>query len=42
MAMLKMKKNKRFKHTIMVYEYSSDDGRNIQTIWANLDSTKVL
>lgn len=28
--------------TIMVYEYSSDDRRNIQTIWANLDSTKVF
>jgi hypothetical protein len=28
--------------TIMVYEYSSDDSRNIQTIWANLDSTKVF
>ncbi len=28
--------------TIMVYEYSTDDSRNIQTIWTNLDSTKVL
>jgi hypothetical protein len=28
--------------SIMVYEYSSDDRRNIQTIWANLDSTKVF
>lgn len=27
---------------IIIYEYSSDDGRRIQTIWANLDSTKVF
>lgn len=28
--------------TIMVYEYSTDDSRNIQTIWTNLDGTKVF
>ncbi len=28
--------------TILVYEYSTDDSRNIQTIWTNLDSTKVF
>lgn len=28
--------------SIMVYEYSTDDSRNIQTIWANLDSTEVF
>lgn len=28
--------------TIMVYEYSSDNSRNIQTIWSNLDSTEVF
>lgn len=28
--------------TILVYEYSSENGRNIQTIWINLDSTKVF
>jgi hypothetical protein len=28
--------------TIMVYEYSADNSRNIQTIWTNLDSTKVF
>jgi len=28
--------------TIMVYEYSTDNGRNIQTIWTSLDSTKVF
>jgi len=28
--------------TIMVYEYSTDDSRNIQTIWTNLDSTEVF
>jgi hypothetical protein len=28
--------------TLMVYEYSSYDSRNIQTIWVNLDSTKVF
>ena len=28
--------------TIMVYEYSTDDGRNVQTIWSSLDSTKVF
>lgn len=28
--------------TIMVYEYSTNDSRNIQTIWTNLDSTKVF
>ncbi len=28
--------------TIMVYEYVSDDYRNIQTIWTTLDSTKVF
>jgi hypothetical protein len=28
--------------TIIVYEYSSDDNRNIQTIWATPDSTKVF
>lgn len=28
--------------TIMVYEYSTSDNRNIQTIWTSLDSTKVF
>jgi hypothetical protein len=28
--------------TIMVYEYSTNDSRNIQTIWTNFDSTKVF
>lgn len=28
--------------TIKVYEYSTDDSRNIQTIWTNLDSTEVF
>ena len=28
--------------TIMVFEYSTNDSRNIQTIWAKLDSTKVF
>jgi hypothetical protein len=28
--------------TIMVYEYSTDNGRNVQTIWTSLDSTKVF
>jgi hypothetical protein len=28
--------------TIMVYEYSTVDNRNIQTIWSSLDSTKVF
>lgn len=28
--------------TIMVYEYSTEDNRNIQTIWTNLDSTEVF
>jgi len=28
--------------TIMVYEYSTNNSRNIQTIWMNLDSTKVF
>ena len=28
--------------TIMVYEYSAEDSRNIQTIWSNLDSTRVF
>ncbi len=28
--------------TIMVYEYASDNNRNIQTIWSTLDSTKVF
>jgi hypothetical protein len=28
--------------TIMVYEYSSNDNKNIQTIWTNLDSTEVF
>ena len=28
--------------TIMVYEYSTNDSKNIQTIWTNLDSTKVF
>lgn len=27
--------------TIMVYEYSTNDNRSIQTIWTNLDSTEV-
>jgi hypothetical protein len=26
----------------MVYEYSTNDRKNIQTIWTNLDSTKVF
>lgn len=28
--------------TIMVYEYSTNESKNIQTIWTNLDSTKVF
>ena len=28
--------------SILVFEYSSDDSRNIQTIWTNLDSAKVF
>ncbi len=28
--------------TIKVYEYSTNDSRSIQTIWTNLDSTKVF
>jgi hypothetical protein len=28
--------------TILVYEYSTDNSRNIQTIWTSLDSTKVF
>jgi hypothetical protein len=28
--------------TIVVYEYSTSDNRNIQTIWTSLDSTKVF
>lgn len=28
--------------TIMVYEYSTNDSRNIQTLWTSLDSTKVF
>jgi len=28
--------------TIMVYEYSTNNSRNIQTIWTSLDSTKVF
>lgn len=28
--------------SIMVYEYSKDNSRNIQTIWTNLDCTKVF
>lgn len=28
--------------TIMVYEYTSSDYRNIQTIWVSLDSTKAF
>ncbi|MEZ4800275.1 MAG: hypothetical protein R2809_10980 [Flavobacteriales bacterium] len=28
--------------TIMVYEYSTNNSRNIQTIWMNMDSTKVF
>ena len=28
--------------TVMVYEYSTNNSRNIQTIWTNLDSTKVF
>ena len=28
--------------TIIVYEYSTNNSRNIQTIWATLDSTKVF
>ena len=28
--------------TIMVYEYSTNNSRSIQTIWASLDSTKVF
>jgi len=28
--------------TIMVYEYSTKNGRSIQTMWTNLDSTKVF
>jgi hypothetical protein len=28
--------------TIFVYEYSSEDSRNIQTLWTSRDSTRVL
>ncbi len=28
--------------TIMVYEYSTNDSRNVQTIWINIDSTEVF
>ena len=28
--------------TIFVFEYSSEDGRNIQTLWTSRDSTRVL
>lgn len=28
--------------TIMVYEYSTDVNRNVQTIWTNLDSTEAF
>ena len=28
--------------TIMVYEYSTSDNKNIQTIWTSLDSTKAF
>lgn len=28
--------------TILIYEYSTYDSQNIQTIWTNLDSTKVF
>ena len=28
--------------TIMVYEFSTNDSRNIQTVWTNLDSTEVF
>ena len=28
--------------SIMVYEYATDNSRNIQTIWTSLDSTKVF
>ena len=28
--------------TIIVYEYSTENNRNIQTIWTSLDSTKVF
>jgi hypothetical protein len=28
--------------TVMIYEYSSDDNRTIQTIWSNVDSTHVF
>ena len=28
--------------TIMVYEYSSDNSKNIQTIWTNVDGTMVF
>jgi hypothetical protein len=28
--------------SIMVYEYSTSDNKNIQTIWTNLDNTKVF
>ncbi|MBC7412521.1 MAG: hypothetical protein H7331_08735 [Bacteroidia bacterium] len=28
--------------TIIVYEYSTNNSKNIQTIWTNLDSTKVF
>ncbi len=28
--------------TIMVFEYSTNDRRNIQTIWASMDSSKVF
>jgi hypothetical protein len=28
--------------SLMVYEYSTNDNRNIQTIWASMDSTEVF
>jgi hypothetical protein len=28
--------------TILVFEHASEDGRNIQTFWASLDSTTVF
>lgn len=28
--------------SIMIYEYSTINNRNIQTVWANLDSTEVF
>ena len=32
----------KFGDSIMVYEYSTNDSRNIQTIWTNLNSTEVF